>query len=253
MIHGGTSIISSNVITDVLTDSRKMILKSDMFPLDPFKSQTLVIASQNKPTLSCNRIVHASSEIGNSRIDHGRIGTPIMNKNIWSVDDNFRVEIDVDEADKLDTAVQRYPTNESNTVSTIIEEESLESIFYKIVEESNLRKQINLANSLSIETPKLIHLGHPPIETDNVGNLLDGIVATRIENSDGIWRRTARDNRMAYTHDIETISENIAYCKHIRDLEFETRSVLERETSNKDIENIVTRLDKTRLDNNQMT
>ena len=58
---------------------------------------------------------------------------------------------------------------------------------------------------------------------------------------------------MAHTHDIETIIEKIAYCKHIRDLEFETREVLERETSNKNIENIVTQLYKTRLDNNQMT
>ena len=61
------------------------------------------------------------------------------------------------------------------------------------------------------------------------------------------------ENRMAHTHDIETISEKTAYRKHIRDSEFETRKVLERETSNENIENIVTRLDKTRLDNNQMT
>ena len=91
MINGGKGIISSNVVTDVLADSSKMIFKTDRFPLDPFKSQTLVIASQNEPTLRCNRIVHALSEIGNSRIDHGRIGTPIMNKKIWSVDDNFSV------------------------------------------------------------------------------------------------------------------------------------------------------------------
>ena len=44
MINGGTGIISSNVVTDVLMDSRKMILKTDTFPLDHFKSQTLVIA-----------------------------------------------------------------------------------------------------------------------------------------------------------------------------------------------------------------
>ena len=88
----------------------------------------------------------------------------------------------------------------------------------------------------------------------NVGNRLDSIVTTRIEDSNRIWRRTARDDRMAHTHDnIETISEKIAYCKHIRDSEFETREVLERETSNKNIENIGTRLDKTRLDENQMT
>ena len=100
-------------------------------------------------------------------------------------------------------------------------------------------------NSLSIDTPKLVHFGHPSIETDNVGNLLDGIVATRIDNLDGICRRTARDDRMAHTHDIETISKNIAYHKHIRDSEFETRKVFERETSKENIENIVTRLDKT--------
>ena len=58
---------------------------------------------------------------------------------------------------------------------------------------------------------------------------------------------------MAHRHDIETISKKIAYRKHIRDLEFETKEVLERETSKENIENIVTRLDKTRLDNNQMT
>ena len=47
MINKGTGIIISNVVTVVLTDSSKMILKSDTFPLDPFKYKTLVIASQN--------------------------------------------------------------------------------------------------------------------------------------------------------------------------------------------------------------
>ena len=115
MISGGTSIVK-DVVTDVLTDSSKTI-----FPLDPFKFQMLVIVSQNEPKLSCNRIMHASSDIGNSSIDHGRIGTPIVNKNIWSEDDNFRVKIDVDEADKLNTIVQQSPTNKRNTASTQIE------------------------------------------------------------------------------------------------------------------------------------
>ena len=94
-----------------------MIFKTDKFPLDPFKSQTLIIASQNKPTLSCNRIVRASSDIGNSRIDHSSIGTPIVNTNIWSVNDNLNVRSDAGEADNLDTIVQRSPTNERNTAS----------------------------------------------------------------------------------------------------------------------------------------
>ena len=105
MINGGTRIISSNIITNVLTDYSKMILKSELFPLDPLKYKTLVIASQNEPFMSCDRIVRSSSEIGDSRIDHGRIGTPIMKDNVWSVDDNFSVRSDVGKANKLDTSV----------------------------------------------------------------------------------------------------------------------------------------------------
>ena len=45
----------------------------------------------------------------------------------------------------------------------------------------------------------------------------------------------------------------LAYRKHIRDSELETREVLEQETSNQNIENIGTRLGKTRLDENQIT
>ena len=140
-----------------------------------------------------------------------------------------------------------------NMESLWIEEESLESVFSKIVEESNLWKRMNLANSLSIDITKLVYFGHLPIETNNVGSLLNGNVANRIENSNGIWRRTDKDDRMAHTHDIETINKNIAHWKHIRDSEIETRNVFERDTSNKNIENIVTGLDNTRLDNNQMT
>ena len=117
-----------------LTDSSQMVFKTNMFPLNPFKSQTLMIASKDESTLSSNRIVCTSSDIGNSRIDHGRIGTPNANKNIWSVDDKFNVRSDVGKADKLDTIVQRSPTNKGNMASLQIEEESFESIFSKIVE-----------------------------------------------------------------------------------------------------------------------
>ena len=109
-------------------------------------------------------------------------------------------------------------TNKRNTASSRIEEEILKSIFTKIVKELNLSERMKLANSAIIEPPKLVSFGNPPMETDNVGNWLDGIVATRIEYPNRIWRRTDRDNRMAHTHDdIKTISKNIDYRKHIRD------------------------------------
>ena len=166
-----------------------------------------MIASQNEPFLSCNRNVRASSEIGNIRIYHGRIGTPFMNKKIWSVDDNFSVQNDVGEADKLENSVKRSLTNVRSTASSQIEEESMKSVFSKIVEESNSSERMNLANSAIIDPTKLVSFGHPPMETDNVGNRLDGIVATRIEHLNKIWRSTASDNRMAHMHDdIETTS-----------------------------------------------
>ena len=67
MIHGGTHIVSSNVITHVLTVSSKMILKSDSFPFNPLKSKTLVIAPLTEPFLTSDRDVRVSSEIGDSR------------------------------------------------------------------------------------------------------------------------------------------------------------------------------------------
>ena len=90
------------------------------------------------------------------------------------------------EADKLNTSVKQSLTNERSKAPPRIEEESLKSVFSKIFEVSNSSERMNLANSAIIEPPKLGPFGHPPMETDNVGNRIDGIVATRIENSDRI-------------------------------------------------------------------
>ena len=84
IIHGGESIINSNVITHVLTNSSKMTLKSDSFTFDPLKLQTLVIATLTEPFLTSDRDVRTTSVIGYSRPNHIRICTPFMNKDIWS-------------------------------------------------------------------------------------------------------------------------------------------------------------------------
>ena len=83
-----------------------MILKSNSFPFNPLKSKTLLIAPLVEPFLTSYRNVRASSEIGDSRSEHGRIGTPFVNKKTWSGDDNFSVRSDVGELDNLDTAIQ---------------------------------------------------------------------------------------------------------------------------------------------------
>ena len=195
-----------------------------------------------------------SSEIGDSSPERGRIGTPFVNKKIWSGNDAFSVRSDVGELDKLDTYVQQSSTDERNTASSRIEEGSLESICPKIIEETNSSERMNLANSLLVQTPNLVSFRHPLMQTDNIGHPINSIAANIVMEQDGIWRTTDRDTNMAPMHgDIETISEKLVFHKYIRDSEFETREVFERETSNRNIENIGTRLETIRLDENQMT
>ena len=111
---------------------------------------------------------------------------------------------------------------------------------------------MNLANYLGIQTPKLVLLRHPPMQTENVGNQRDRGVATRVSDQYGIWRPTDSDIRTAPTHgDVESISEKLVYRKFIKDSSFETREVFERENI-ENIGNIETRLETTRLDENQM-
>ena len=106
---------------------------------------------------------------------------------------------------------------------------------------------MNLANSLGVQTPELVLLRHTPMQTDNVGERRGDGVATRIADQDGIWRPTLRNIKTAPTHgDVETISEKLAYCRFIKDLEFETTKVFEREnTERENISNIETRLEMT--------
>ena len=106
IIHGGESIIRSNVIMHVLTNSSEMTHKSDLFTFNPLKAQTLVIAPLTEPFLTSDRDVRLTSLIGDSRPNHSSIGTPFMNKDIWSRDDALSVQSDVGELNKLDTAVQ---------------------------------------------------------------------------------------------------------------------------------------------------
>ena len=153
-----------------------MNLKSESFGFDPLKAQTLVIAPLAEPFLTSDRDVHTTSVIGYSRPNHSRIGTPFMNKYIWSRDYTLStVWSDVGELNKLDTAVQKYSNSKRNTAPSRIEEGSLGSIFPKIVKESNLSERMNLANSVLVQTPKLVSFRHPSMQIESVGNLIDSI------------------------------------------------------------------------------
>ena len=97
-------------------------------------------------------------------------------------------------------------------------------------QKSDLISRMNLANSLRVQTPDLVSFREPNIQTDNVLDRRSGSVATRIANKDGIWEPNPSDIETATTHDeIKNISEKLAYRKYIKDLDFETSEVLERE------------------------
>ena len=99
---------------------------------------------------------------------------------------------------------------------------------------------MKLAHSLGVQTPKLVLLRHPPIQTDNIGDRRGGGFATRTADQDGIWGPTLSDIKTAPTHgEIETISENLAHRKFIKDSEFETREVFEREIASAKISRIL--------------
>ena len=178
-----------------------MTLKSDSFAFNPLKAQMLVFGPLTGPFLTSDRDVHTKSVIGASRTNHIRIGTPFMNKDIVSTDDALiTVRSDINELDKLDTAVQGSSTDKSNTEPSRIEEGSPNSIFTEIVKEYISSELMNLANSLGVQTPKLIPFRHPPIQTENAGLRSDGRVATRVVDQDGIWMPMDRDVRTAPTH-----------------------------------------------------
>ena len=204
-----------------------------------------MVASLVQPFLTSNGNVRSTSITESSRPDQSRIISPGMNKAISSRDDvQSTVRNDVSEAE-LDASVQRSSTDEWNMASSRIEEGSPESIFREIVEQFESSKQMNLANSLSVQTPELILLRHTPMQTYNVGERRTGCAATRIANQYGIWKPTLSDIETVPTHGkIETISDKLAYRKFIKDSGFETSTVFERENIEEraNIKNIETRL-----------
>ena len=147
-----------------------------------------------------------------------------MNEDI-SGRDNVRgtVRNDFREADKLNTTVDRPTTDERNTASSRIVECTPKSIFRKEIKKFDSSSRMNLANSVPVKTPDLVSFRYPTIQTDNLLDRRSGGVATRIADKDRIWEPNPSDIGTAATHDeIKNISEKLAFCKYIKDLDFET-------------------------------
>ena len=89
---------------------------------------------------------------------------------------------------------------------------------------------MNLANSVRVKTPDLVSFRDQTIQIDNLLDRRSGGVATRIADKDGIWRPKPSDIGRTATHDeIKKICEKLAFRKYLKDLDFETIKMLERE------------------------
>ena len=194
IIQGGENIVHGDVITYMLTNPTQVSLEIDSFPFDPLQAKTLMVTSLVESLLASNGNIRSSIIIGESRPDQSRIFAPGMNEDIYSrYDVRSTIRNEVGKADKLDATVERYLTNEWNTASSRIEESTPKSIFCKVIKQLDSSDRMNLASSLSVQTPKLIYFRHPNIQTDNVVDRRSGGVATRIANKDGIWKPTLSD------------------------------------------------------------
>ena len=89
-----------------------------------------------------------------------------MNEDISSIYDvRSTVRNDVGEADKLDATVERSSTDEWKTASSQSIGGTPESIFRKVVKKLDSSERMNLAKSLSVQTPELVLLRHTPMQT----------------------------------------------------------------------------------------
>ena len=113
IIEGGENIVHGDVITHMLTNPTQVLLESDYFPFDPEQANTTMVTSLVEALLTSNGNIRSASILGASRTNQSRIVAPGMHKYISSRDDiRSTVRNDVGEADKLDTTVDGYSTDE---------------------------------------------------------------------------------------------------------------------------------------------
>ena len=113
---------------------------------------------------------------------------------------------------------------------------------------------MNLENSVPVKTPNLVSFRDLTVNTDNVTDRRSGGVTTSIADKDGIWGPNPSDIGTAATHDeIKNISEKLAFSKYLKELDFETIKMLERQHKKREnIKEIETRLSMTQIEKQKM-
>ena len=87
----------------------------------------------------------------------------------------------------------------------------------------------SLRSTSTVETPELVLLRDPLVNTDDVPD--NAGVATSIADKDGIWfPKLSEIGGTAATHDdLKKISETLEFNQYVKDIDFETFKALEQE------------------------
>ena len=146
------------------------------------------------------------------------------------------VRSDVRIADKLDTTVEAFTTDKRNTASSLIIQCAPKSFFIKESKQFDSSGKMNLAKSVPDETPDLVSFSYLTVNTYNVTDGRSGGVATSIADKDRIWSPKPSDIGTAATHDdLKNINDKLSCRKHLKELDFETIKILQRDHEAREI------------------
>ena len=165
-----------------------------------------------KTLLASNRNVGTTSMPRTQRINQSRILAPTVYKNV-PCGNNVRSTVlnNVRELDELDTTVDGPTTNENHTACLRNVENTPKRIFRKNIKKLDPSSQVNFADSSTVETPELVLLRDPPVNTDDVPD--NAGVANSIADKDGIWfpKLSEIGSTAATNDDLKNVSESLKF------------------------------------------
>ena len=123
IIKQGSTKLSTNLVTHVLTNSREQLSMTSLSPLNTFQSKAFMIGSQDESVGGNRNIICTSRDSRNSMGNHSRIRTPGVNKYIFSPrsDTTSNLLSCTGRIEKFDTHVHVSATQERNLESLCIE------------------------------------------------------------------------------------------------------------------------------------
>ena len=130
IIGQGSTPLSINLVTNVLTNSSEQLFMTNLSPLNAFQSKEFVIGLQDESVGGNSNIICTSRDSRNIRVNHSRIGTPGVNKDFFCPrsDTTSKLLSCTRNIEKFNTHICGSATQERNLESSCIEEVGVEFV-----------------------------------------------------------------------------------------------------------------------------